>query len=79
MTLFCQCSRETGKALRGRFIQKLTEKSIAIQNMRGQGCDMTAKDDNGSNELEDLNNRKYILLVFYNCPDKYVSLVVMLA
>ena len=39
------------------FIQKLTEKSIAIQNMRVQGYDKAA---NGSKELVDLRNRKYI-------------------
>ena len=33
------------------FIQKLTEKSIAIQNMRVQGYDKAA---NGSKELVDL-------------------------
>jgi len=31
----------------GMFIQKLTEKSIAIQNTRGQGYESAAKDDNG--------------------------------
>ena len=51
MTLFCECNRTTQVALRGRFIQTLTEKSIAIQNMRVQGYDKAA---NGSKELVDL-------------------------
>ena len=38
--------QHTKEALRGRFIQTLTEKSIVIQNMRGQGYNRTAKDDN---------------------------------
>ena len=54
MALFCEYSRTTQVALRGRLIQTLTEKSIAIQNMRVQGYDRTAKDDNGSKELVDL-------------------------
>ena len=41
-------------ALSGSFIQTLTEKSIAIQNMRVQRYDMAVKDDNGSKELVDL-------------------------
>ena len=41
------------------------------------GCDRAAKDDNGSNELVDLKKWKYISLVFYYFPYKYVSLVVM--
>ena len=32
----------------GRFIQTLTENSVAIQNMRGQGYYWAAKNDNGS-------------------------------
>ena len=67
MALLCECSRTTHVALRGRFIQTLTEKSIAIQNMRVQGYDRAAKDDNGSEELVALTNRKYISLVFYYC------------
>jgi len=36
------------KALRGRFIQTLSEKSIVIQNIRGQWCDRAARvNDNG--------------------------------
>ena len=35
MALFCECSQTTQVALRSRFIQTLTENSIAIQNMRG--------------------------------------------
>ena len=54
MALFCECSRTTQVALRGRLILTLTEKSIAIQNMRVQGYDRAAKDDNGSKELVDL-------------------------
>ena len=54
MTLFCECSRTTQVALRGRCIQTLTEKSIAIQNMRVQRYDRAVKDDNGSKELVDL-------------------------
>ena len=79
MALFCECSRTTQVALRGRFIQTLTEKSIAIQNMRVQRYDRAVKDDNGSKELVDLRNRN--TFVFYNGPDKciYVSLVYLLA
>ena len=44
--LFFECRRTVQEALRGRIIQTLTEKSIAIQNMRGQGYYRTAKDDN---------------------------------
>ena len=66
MALFCECSRTTQVALRGRFIQTLTEKSIAIQNMN----DTTVKDDNGSKELVDLRNRntfvKYFIMVLIN-------------
>jgi len=43
-----ECNRTTQVALSGRFIQTLTEKSIAIQNMRVQGYDRAVKDDNGS-------------------------------
>ena len=64
MALFCECSRTTQLALRGRHIQTLTEKSIAIQNMRVQGYDRYAKDDNGSKELVDLRNRNTFLLYF---------------
>ena len=68
MALFCECSRTTQVALRGRFIQTLIEKSIAIQNMRVQRYNRTVKDDNGSKELVDLRNRitfvKYFLNVF---------------
>ena len=62
MALFCECSR-TQVALRGRFIQTLTENSITIQNMRVQVYDRAAKDDNGSKEL-DLRNRNTFLLYF---------------
>ena len=55
----------TGKALRGRFIHTLTEKSIAIQSIRGKGYDSASEDYNSWNELVDLKNRKYISLVFY--------------
>ena len=51
-------NRGTPEALRGLFIQTLTEKSIAIQNMRGQGCDGATKHENGSNELVDLKKSK---------------------
>ena len=68
MALFCECSRTTQVALRGRFIQTLIEKGIAIQNMRLLRYDTTVKDDNGSKELVDLRNRitfvKYFLNVF---------------
>ena len=64
MALFCECSRTTQVALRDRFIQTLTEKSIAIQNMRVQGYDRAANDDNGSKELVDLRNQSTFLLVF---------------
>ena len=70
MTLFCECSRTTQVALRGRFIQTLTEKSIAIQNMRVQRYDRDVKDDNGWKELVDLRNRnafvKYCIMVLIN-------------
>ena len=81
MALFCECSRTTQVAVRGRFIQTLTEKSIAIQNKRVRGYDRAAKDDNGSKELVDLRNRNTFLFIFYNGPDKciYVSLVFLLA
>ena len=64
MALFCECSRTTQEALRGRFIQTLTEKSIANQNMRVQGYDRATKDDTGSKELVDLRNRNTFLLYF---------------
>ena len=60
MALFYECSRTTKEALRGRFIQTLTEKGNAIQNIRGPGCDRAVKNDNGSNKLVELNNRNYI-------------------
>ena len=48
----------------------LTEKSIAIQNMRVQRYDRAVKDDNGSKELVDLRNRntfvKYLIMVLIN-------------
>ena len=75
---FCECSRTTQAALRGIFFQTLTEKSIAIQNMRVQRYDRDVKDDNGSNELVDLRNRntfvQYFIMVLIN-----VSLVFLLA
>ena len=64
MTLFCECSRTTQVALRGRCIQTLTEKSIAIQNMRVQRYDRAVKDDNGSKELVYLRNRNTFMLYF---------------
>ena len=68
--LFCECSRTTQVALRGRFIQTLTEKSIAIQNMRVEIYDRAIKDDTGSKELVDLRNRntfiKYFIMVQIN-------------
>ena len=70
MTLFCECSRTTQVALRGRFIQTLTEKSIAIQNMRVKRYDRAVKDDNVSKELVDLRNRNtfinYFIMVLIN-------------
>ena len=70
MALFCEYSRTTHVALRGRFIQALTEKSITIQNMRVQRYDRALKDDNGSKELVDLRNRntfvKYLIMVLIN-------------
>jgi len=56
MTLFCERNRTTEKDLRGRFIKRLTKKSIVIQNIRGQVCDRT-KDD-VLNELVDVNKSK---------------------
>ena len=52
-------------------VGSLTENSIAIQNMRVQGFDRAAKDDNGSKEIE----------IHCYCIDKYiyVSLVFVLA
>ena len=48
----------------------MTEKSIAIQNMRVQEFDRAAKDDNGLKELVDLRNRntfvKYFKMVLIN-------------
>ena len=65
-----ECSRTTQVALRCRFIQTLTDKSIAIQNMIVQGYDRVVKDDNGSKELGDLGNRnafvKYFIMVLIN-------------
>ena len=46
------------KALRDRFIETPNEKSIPIQNLRGQGYEGTAMDDNGSKELVDLKKKK---------------------
>ena len=75
MTLFCKCNRTTQVALRGsRFIQTLTETSIAIQNMRVQRYDRAVKDDNGSKELVALRNRNTFVKYFIN-----VSLVFLLA
>ena len=54
MALFYECIRTTQVALRGRFIQTLPEKSIAIQIMRVQRYDRAVKDDNGSKELVDI-------------------------
>ena len=71
MALFCECNRTAQVALRGRFIQTLTEKSIVIQNMGVQRYDRAVKDDNGSKELVDLRNRntfvKYFIMVWYFC------------
>ena len=64
MAIFCECSRTTQVALRGRFIQTLTETSISFQNLRVQRYDRAAKDDNGSEELVDLRNRNTFLLYF---------------
>ena len=70
MALFCEYSRTTQVALRGRFIQTLTEKSIAIQNMRLKRYDRAVKDDKGSKELVDLRNRNtfinYVIMVLIN-------------
>ena len=68
MALFCECSRTTQVALRGKFVQTQIENSIAIQNLRVQRYDRAVKDDTGSKELVDLRNRitfvKYFLNVF---------------
>ena len=53
MTLVSECDRDMPKALRDRFIETPNEKSIPIQNLRGQGYEGTAMDDNGSKELVD--------------------------
>ena len=42
--------------------------SRKYENMRGQGYDSDAKDDNSSKVLVELKIKKYILLVFYYCP-----------
>ena len=78
MTLFCECSRTTQEALRGRVIQTLTEKSIAIENMRGQGYYRTAKEYNGSKELVDLKIENKFRYHFFYCSDKCVNLVLLL-
>jgi len=54
MALFCECIRTTQVARRGMFIQTLTEKSIAIQNIRVQRYDRVVKHDNGSKELVEI-------------------------
>ena len=64
MAFFCECSRTTQVALRGRFIQTLTVKSIAIQNMTVQRYDRAVKDDYGSKELVDLRNRNTFVMYF---------------
>ena len=56
MPLLWECSGTTHVALRGRFIQTLTEKSID-QNMRGKGYDSSANGDNGSNETRGMGAR----------------------
>ena len=56
MPLLCECSGTTQVALRGRFIQTLTEKSID-QHMRGNGYDSSAKGDNDSNETRGMGTR----------------------
>ena len=70
MTLFCKYNQTAQVALRGRFIQTLTEKSIVIQNMRVQRYGRAVKDDNGYKELVDLRNRntfvKYLIMVLIN-------------
>ena len=76
MTLFCECNRTTQVAIRGRFIQTLTEKCIAIQNMSVKRYDRDVKDDNGSKELVYLRNRNTFLL-YDKCI--YVNLVFLLA
>ena len=70
MTLYCECNRITHVALRGKFIQTLTVKSFAFQNMRVQRYEWAVNDDNGSKELVDLRNRntfvKYLIMVLIN-------------
>ena len=70
MAFFYECSRTTRVAVRGRFIQTLTEKSIAIQIMTVHRYDRAVKDDSGSNELVDLRNGntfvKYFIIVLIN-------------
>jgi len=65
-----ECNRTTQVSLSGRFIQTLTEKSIAIQNIRVKRYDRAVKDDNGSNKLVDLRNRntfvKYFIMDLIN-------------
>ena len=61
--LLCECSRTTEDAHRGRFIQTLTEKSIAIQNMRGQGYYRTAKDDKGSKKDKLKKSKIYFVTI----------------
>jgi len=64
MALFCECSRTTQVALKGSFIQKMTEQSISFQNMRVQRYDRAVKDDNGLKELVYLRNRNTFFKYF---------------
>jgi len=70
-------------------IQTLTEKSVAIQNMRGQGLIQTLTEKSVAIQnmrgqgyfraAKDDYGSKYISLLFYFCPDTCVSLVLLLA
>ena len=70
MAVICECSRTTQVVIRGRFIQTLTENSIANQNKRVQKYDRAVKDNNGPKKLVDLRNRntfvQYFIMVLIN-------------
>ena len=53
MTLISEYERTMAESRRDRFIETLNEKGIDIQNLRRQGYDGTAMDDNCSKELVD--------------------------
>ena len=56
-------------------LKRLQKMGITIQNMKGQVCDRAAMKYKWFERI----GRKCITLGFYYCPDKYVSLVFLLA